>query len=421
MVSKQGPGGSTGRRYSPEEKASAVRMVRTLRAELGTDHGTVQRVATQLGYGVESVRSWVKQADVDDGHVAGVTTAEARRMRELEQEVRELRRANEILKRAAFFLRGGARPPTPEIVAFIDANKNDVIEGRPLGVEPICDLLQIAPSTYYAAKDRAPSARSISDAVLTPELVALWEDNYRVYGVRKLWKAARRAGIEIGRDQTGRLMRAAGIEGAIRSKRVKTTRPDPTSARHPDLVKREFTASAPNRLWVTDLTFVPTWAGVAYVCFIVDAFSRMIVGWRCASHTRTEMVLDAIEMARWSRGRHHEDLRCHSDAGSQFTSIRYGERLAEIGATPSIGTVGDSYDNALAETVNGYYKTELVRGPARSGPWKTVEDLELATLGWVHWHNTQRLHGYLGDIPPAEFEEAFYAGPTAADRLLGIK
>ena len=177
--------------------------------------------------------------------------------------------------------------------------------------------MQIAPSTYYAAKDRAPSARSISDAVLTPELVALWEDNYRVYGVRKLWKAARRAGIEIGRDQTGRLMRAAGIEGAIRSKRVKTTRPDPTSARHPDLVKREFTASAPNRLWVTDLTFVPTWAGVAYVCFIVDAFSRMIVGWRCASHMRTEMVLDAIEMARWSRGRHHEDLRCHSDAGSQ--------------------------------------------------------------------------------------------------------
>ena len=281
--------------------------------------------------------------------------------------------------------------------------------------------MQIAPSTYYAAKDRAPSARSISDAVLTPELVALWEDNYRVYGVRKLWKAARRAGIEIGRDQTGRLMRAAGIEGAIRSKRVKTTRPDPTSARHPDLVKREFTASAPNRLWVTDLTFVPTWAGVAYVCFIVDAFSRMIVGWRCASHMRTEMVLDAIEMARWSRGRHHEDLRCHSDAGSQFTSIRYGERLAEIGATPSIGTVGDSYDNALAETVNGYYKTELVRGPARSGPWKTVEDLELATLGWVHWHNTQRLHGYLSDVPPAEFEQTFYAGQTTTDQLVGIK
>lgn len=295
------------------------------------------------------------------------------------------------------------------------------MDGRRLGVELICRLLQVAPSSYYAAKTRAPSARALRDEELIPQLVELWETNYRVYGVRKLWKAARRAGIMIGRDQTARLMRAADIEGARRSKRVKTTRPDPAAARHPDLVQREFTAVAPNRLWVTDLTFVPTWAGVAYVCFIVDAFSRMIVGWRVAPHMRTEMVLDAIEMARWSRGHHHGDLRCHSDAGSQFTSIRYGERLAEIGATPSIGTVGDSYDNALAETVNGYYKAELVRGPARSGPWKTVEDLELATLGWVHWHNTQRLHGYLGDVPPAEFENAFYAVQTDREQLVGIK
>ncbi|GAB3275582.1 hypothetical protein GCM10027449_14480 [Sinomonas notoginsengisoli] len=279
----------------------------------------------------------------------------------------------------------------------------------------------MAPSTYYAAKGRAPSMRALSDAALIPELVALWEENYRVYGVRKLWKAARRSGIDIGRDQTGRLMRAAGIEGATRTRRVKTTRTDPAAARHPDLVKRQFTAPAPNRLRVTDLTFVPTWAGVAYVCFIIDVFSRMIVGWRCAPHMRTEMVLDAIEMARWSRGRHHEDLRCHSDAGSQFTSIRYSERLAEIGATPSIGTVGDSYDNALAETVNGYYKTELVRGPGRPGPWKTVEDLELATLGWVHWHNTERLHGYLGDIPPTEFEQAFYADQADRSQLVKIK
>lgn len=279
----------------------------------------------------------------------------------------------------------------------------------------------MAPSTYYAAKDRAPSARAVSDAVVTGKLVQLWESNYRVYGVRKLWKAARRAGIDIGRDQTARLMRSAGIEGATRSKRVRTTRADPGAARHPDLVKREFTATAPNRLWVTDLTFVPTWVGVAYVCFITDTYSRMIVGWRCTSHMRTEMVLDAIEMARWGRGTHHEDLRCHSDAGSQFTSIRYGERLAEIGATPSIGTVGDSYDNALAETVNGYYKAELVRGPARRGPWKTVEDLELATLGWVHWHNHQRLHGYLGDIPPAEFEAALYADHADRKQQVGIK
>ncbi|MGN7979451.1 IS3 family transposase [Microbacterium sp. 22195] len=414
-------GKPTTRRYSVEEKAAAVRMVRTLRAELGVTQGTVQRVATQLGYGVESVRMWVKQADVDDGVTAGVSSAEAQRMRELEQENRELRRANEVLKRAAFFLRGGARPPLPEVVAFLDANKDDLVDGRRLGVELICRLLQVAPSSYYAAKTRPPSARALRDEALVPQLVELWESNYRVYGVRKLWRAARRAGIMIGRDQTARLMRAAGIEGARRSKRVKTTRPDPASARHPDLVKREFTASAPNRLWVTDLTFVPTWTGVAYVCFIIDAFSRMIVGWRVASHMRTEIVLDAVEMARWSRGARHEALRCHSDAGSQFTSIRYGERLAEIGATPSIGTVGDSYDNALAETVNGYYKAEPVRGPARPGPWKTVEDLELATLGWVHWHNTERLHGYLGDVPPAEFEAAFYAVPNDRNLLVGIK
>ena len=201
------------------------------------------------------------------------------------------------------------------------------MDGRRLGVELICRLLQVAPSSYYAAKTRAPSARALRDEELIPRLVELWEMNYRVYGVRKLWKAARRARIVIGRDQTARLMRVAGIEGARRSKRVKTTRPDPASARHPDLVKREFTATAPNRLWVTDLTFVPTWAGVAYVCFIVDAFSRMIVGWRVASHMRTEMVLDAIEMARWSRGARHADLRCHSDAGSQGGFNRSSQHL----------------------------------------------------------------------------------------------
>jgi len=198
----------------------------------------------------------------------------------------------------------------------------------------------VAPSTY-ASKARAPSARACRDAVIGPALRQLWEDNYRVYGARKLWKAARRAGHDVGRDQVARHMRAAGIAGARRGKRVRTTKPDPAAARHPDLVGRDFTATAPNQLWVTDLTFVPTWAGVAYVCFITDAFSRMIVGWRVAGHMRTTMVLDAIEMARWSRGKTLAGLRCHSDAGSQFTSIRYGERLAEIGAVPSLGTVGD--------------------------------------------------------------------------------
>ena len=216
-------------------------------------------------------------------------------------------------------------------------------------------------------------------------------------------------------------MGLAGIEGVPRAKRVRTTKPDAGARRHPDLVKRVFTATAPNQLWVTDLTYVWTRAGVASRRFIIDAFSRTIVGWRVTSNMRTTMVLDAIEMARWSRGNTLPGLTCHSDAGSQFTSVRYGERLAEIGAVPSIGSVGDSFDNALAETVNGYYKSELIYGPAHTGPWKTVEDVELATLSWVHWHNTARLHGYLNDLPPTEFEAIFYATKRTDQPLVEIQ
>jgi len=261
----------------------------------------------------------------------------------------------------------------------------------------------VASSTYYAAVTRPPSARAVRDAVMMPILLALWTTNYKVYGVRKLHKAAVRAGHDLGRDQTSRLMAALGIQGRRRGKPVKTTRPDPAAPRAPDLVDRDFTATAPNQLWVVDLTYVPTWQGVAYVAFLTDAFSRRIVGWRVAAHMRTVMVLHALEMARHGRGTHLQGLITHSDAGSQFTSIRYGERLAEIGALPSIGSVGDSYDNALAETVNGLYKAELIYGPDQ-GPWRTIEAVELATLGWVHWYNYDRLHGYLGDIPPVEFE-----------------
>jgi putative transposase len=291
-------------------------------------------------------------------------------------------------------------------VAYVDGHRDR------FGVEPICRVLsgagaKIAPSTYWSAKSRPASARARRDAVLMPILLALWMANYRVYGARKLWKAARRGGHDVGRDQVARLMRTLGIQGVRRRRRIFTTRRDDRAVRAPDLVKRNFTATRPNQLWVTDLTFVPTWSGVAYVCFIVDAFSRMIVGWRVASNMRTTMVLHALEMASWSRGTHLAGLVAHSDAGSQFTSVRYGERLAELGATPSIGSVGDSYNNALAEAVNGLYKTELIRGPDQ-GPWRSVDDVELATLGWVHWHNSERLHGYLNDVPPAEFEATWH-------------
>jgi putative transposase len=298
------------------------------------------------------------------------------------------------------------------IVEFIDDNRED------FGVEPICSVLQVAPSTYYDVKGRSLSARAVRDAELKEALLQLWQDNYCVYGVRKLHKAARRAGHQIGRDQTARLMRSLGIAGARRDKKVRTTKADDKATRHPDLVSRRFVAERPNQLWVTDLTYVPTWAGMVYVCFIVDVFSRNIVGWRAATNMRTDMVLDALEMARWSRGTRLEGLVCHSDAGSQFTSIRYGERLAELGALPSIGSVGDSYDNALAETVNGLYKTEVIR---RQGPWRHVDEVELATLAWVHWFNTTRLHSSLGDIPPAEFEQTHYRQQQTTGELAEIQ
>ncbi len=303
------------------------------------------------------------------------------------------------------------------IVGFIDENRHE------LGVEPVCKVLQVAPSTYYAAKrrERQPSARAVRDAVMMQVLMALWVANRKVYGVDKLWKAARRAGHDVGRDQVARLMRAMAICGVTRRRKVFTTRRDPEGLRAADLVNRNFTADRPNALWVTDLTYVPTRSGMAYVCFIVDAFSRMIVGWRVASHMRTDMVLDALEMARARRGaRRLVGLVAHSDAGSQFTSVRFTERLEEIGATPSIGTVADSYDNALAETTNGLYKAECVYGPDAAG-WDDVEHLELATLSWVAWFNETRLHGHCGDVPPAEFEAAFYAAHQTDQQLVGIK
>jgi putative transposase len=252
-------------------------------------------------------------------------------------------------------------------------------------------------------------------------LMVLWVANRKVYGAHKLWLAASKAGHEVGRDQVARLMRVMQIEGVSRQRRkVFTTRPDLDAVRAPDLVNRNFTAKAPNQLWVTDLTYVPTRTGMAYVCFIVDAFSRRIVGWRVAANMRTDMVLDALEMARRSRGgRRLVGLVAHSDAGSQFTSVRFTERLDEIGARPSIGTVADSYDNALAETTNGLYKAECVFGPEAPRPWDDVDELELATLSWVHWFNEHRLHGHCGYLSPAEFEAAHYAAQQPAPLGVG--
>jgi putative transposase len=303
------------------------------------------------------------------------------------------------------------------IVGFIDEHRDE------LGVESICTALQIAPSTYYAAKRRqlVPSARARRDASMMQVLMVLWVTNRKVYGAHKLWKAARRAGHDVGRDQVARLMRAMEIQGVSRKRRkVFTTKSDPDAVRAPDLVDRNFTADRPDALWVTDITYVHTRSGMAYVCFIVDAFSRRIVGWRVASNMRTDMVLDALEMARRSRGgRRLIGLVTHSDAGSQFTSVRFTERLDEIGARPSIGTIADSFDNALAETTNGLYKSECVYGPDAPKLWDDVDELELATLTWVHWFNEDRLHSHTGDVPPDEFEAAFYAAQQTAPTGVG--
>lgn len=289
---------------------------------------------------------------------------------------------------------------------YIDAHRER------FGVEPICAALQVAPSTYYAARTRPASPRAQGDAALKPELLRVHAANFGVYGVRKLWRQLRREGFSVGRDRVRRLMAELSIAGVVRGKTKRTTWPAPAADRPRDLVERRFTSAAPNRLWVADLTYVATWSGFAYTAFIIDAFSRRIVGWRVAASLHAELALDALEMAIWARaGADLSGLVHHSDRGVQFLCIRYTERLEDAGAVGSVGSRGDSYDNALAESVNALYKAELIR---HAGPWRTVEDVELATLEWVDWYNRQRLHGACGDVPPAEFEATFYSQPSAA-------
>jgi putative transposase len=286
-------------------------------------------------------------------------------------------------------------------VSFIDQHRDR------FGVEPICQTLQVAPSTYYTALSRPPSARQLRDDELKVEIARVHKENFDVYGTEKVWKQLRREGIEAGRDRVGRLMAELELEGAVRGKTWRTTIPSQVDSRPADLVDRDFNATAPNRLWVADLTYVSTWPGVVYTAFVTDVFSRYIVGWKVSTTLKAELALDALEMAIWSRGtRDLKGLVHHSDRGVQYLAIRYTERLADAGAVCSVGSRGDSYDNALAESVIGLYKTELIR---KQGPWRSFEQLELATARWVEWYNQRRLHSSVGDLPPAEFEAAYHA------------
>jgi putative transposase len=280
------------------------------------------------------------------------------------------------------------------------------------GVEPICRVLQVTPSSYYAARTRPPSARSVNDAALSDIIARVHRAHFGVYGARKVWRALRRMGIEAGRDQIGRLVRLVGLRGATRTKRVRTTRPAVVEQRPADLVERDFSPPAPDRLWVADLSYVWTRAGFCYVAFVIDAFSRLIVGWRVSSSLRTDLALDALEMAIFRRGdRALTGLVHHSDRGVQYLSIRYTVRLAQAEAVTSVGSKGDSFDNALAESVIGLYKAELI---ARAGPWRTVDQVEAGTAQWVHSWNTERLHSACGHVPPAEYEAAYHQRPSDA-------
>ncbi len=287
---------------------------------------------------------------------------------------------------------------------YIDEHKHQ------FGVEPICRTLTssgwpIASSTYRAACRRLPSARARRDAWLTEKIRQVHADNYGVYGARKIWLALNRAGVEVARCTVERLMRQAGLRGVVRGRTRRTTIADQRAARSADLVQRRFTADRPNRLWVADFTYVPTWTGTAYVAFVIDVYSRRILGWRAATSMKTALVLDALEMAIWARGRHGatdlSGLVHHNDAGSQYTSIAFTDRLTQAGADSSVGTVADAYDNALAESTIGLFKTELIKP---RGPWKTCDQVEIATLEYVDWYNHRRLHSGAADLSPADFE-----------------
>lgn len=295
------------------------------------------------------------------------------------------------------------------MVAFIDQ------ERETHGVESICKVLPIAPSTYYRRKHLAASPdqrseRTQRDETLKPEITRVYEENLQVYGARKVWKQLNREDIPVARCTVERLMGNMGLEGVRRGKRCRTTIPDELADKPLDLVNRNFSAERPNQLWVADITYVATWSGFVYVAFVVDVFSRYIVGWRVLKSLQTDIVLDALEQALWARGKPH-GVTHHSDRGSQYLSIKYTERLSEAGFNASVGSVGDSYDNALAETINGLYKAELIH---KSGPWKGLDEVELATLTWVEWFNNRRLLQPIGDVPPIEYENLYYQQAESA-------
>ncbi|WP_370876916.1 IS3 family transposase [Escherichia coli] len=371
--------------------------------EYDSQWAAICSIAPKTGCTPETLRVWVRQYERDTGGGdGGLTSAERQRLKELERENRELRRSNNILRQAsAYFCEGGVRPPLEKVMALLDKLREQY------GVRPVCSELHIAPSTYYHCQQQRHhpdkrSAHAQRDDWLKREIQRVYDENHQVYGVRKVWRQLLREGIRVARCTVARLMAVMGLAGVLRGKKVRTTVSRKTVAAG-DRVNRQFVAERPDQLWVADFTYVSTWRGFVYVAFIIDVFAGYIVGWRVSSSMETTFVLDALEQALWARrpsGTVH-----HSDKGSQYVSLAYTQRLKEAGLLASTGSTGDSYDNAMAESINGLYKAEVIHRKS----WKNRAEVELATLTWVDWYNNRRLLERLGHTPPAEAEKAYYA------------
>ncbi|EPD0999345.1 TPA: IS3 family transposase [Shigella flexneri] len=390
-------------RFSPEVRQRAVRMVLESQGEYDSQWATICSIAPKIGCTPETLRVWVRQHERDTGGGdGGLTTAERQRLKELERENRELRRSNDILRQAsAYFCEGGVRPPLEKMMPLLDKLREQY------GVGPLCSELHIAPSTYYHCQQQRHhpdkrSARAQRDNWLKKEIQRVYDENHKVYGVRKVWRQLLREGIRVARCTVARLMAVMGLAGVLWGKKVRTTISRKAVAAG-DRVNRQFVAERPDQLWVADFTYVSTWQGFVYVAFIIDVFAGYIVGWRVSSSMETTFVLDALEQALWARrpsGTVH-----HSDKGSQYVSLAYTQRLKEAGLLASTGSTGDSYDNAMAESINGLYKAEVIHRKS----WKNRAEVELATLTWVDWYNNRRLLERLGHTLPAEAEKAYYA------------
>ncbi|EGZ0143066.1 IS3 family transposase, partial [Escherichia coli] len=383
-------------RFSPEVRQRAIRMVLESQDEYDSQWAAICSIAPKIGCTPETLRVWVRQHERDTGGGdGGLTSAERQRLKELERENRELRRSNDILRQAsAYFAKAEFDRLWKKLMPLLDKLREQY------GVGPVCSELHIAPSTYYHCQQQRHhpdkrSARAQHDDWLKREIQRVYDENHQVYGVRKVWRQLLREGIRVARCTVARLMAVMGLAGVLRGKKVRTTISRKAVAAG-DRVNRQFVAERPDQLWVADFTYVSTWRGFVYVAFIIDVFAGYIVGWRVSSSMETTFVLDALEQALWARrpsGTIH-----HSDKGSQYVSLAYTERLKEAGLLASTGSTGDSYDNAMAESINGLYKAEVIHRKS----WKNRAEVELATLTWVDWYNNRRLLGRLGHTPPAE-------------------